>query len=69
MSRDFVLELTTLLCMQTFMYKVLEEDDATAAQYSLVVLVDLYRRRLWTSDHTGMLDIHILRISAVALIG
>jgi len=35
------------------MYKVLEEDDATAAQYALVVMVDLYRRRIWTNAHTG----------------
>jgi len=38
--------------LQNFMYKVLEEDDATAAQYALVVMVDLYRRRIWTNAHT-----------------
>eukprot|EP00668_Euglena_longa_P011961 GGOE01014383.1.p1 GENE.GGOE01014383.1~~GGOE01014383.1.p1 ORF type:complete len:829 (+),score=314.87 GGOE01014383.1:44-2530(+) len=38
--------------LQNYMYKVLEEDDITAAQYSLIVMIDLYRRRIWTSDQT-----------------
>ena len=42
------------LLLQAFMHKVLEEDDPIAAQYSLIVMIDLYRRQIWTDDHMGV---------------
>eukprot|EP00906_Rhabdomonas_costata_P023351 RCo033609 len=36
--------------LQTFMHKILDEDDSAAALYSLIVMIDLYRRKVWSSN-------------------
>jgi protein SDA1 len=36
--------------IQMFLCKLLDEDDPIAAKYSLMVLIDLYRRKIWTSN-------------------
>ena len=36
--------------LQNYMYKVVQEDDAVAGRHALWVIIDLYRRQIWTDD-------------------
>ena len=36
--------------LQSYMYKVIQEDDAVAGRHALWVILDLYRRQIWTED-------------------
>ena len=38
--------------IQSFLFKVMQDDDAVQARCALTIMIDLYRRQLWCNDRT-----------------